>query len=322
VSRSFAVRRAGKGGGSRSTPKVYALRVRLRVRYPICVAMTQYLGLFLVNGIVIGSIYALIALGFNVIYSTTGIINFAQGEFVMIGGLAAAWASVTLKWALPWAIAAGIGIASVVGLVSYLIGIRPAKGASAVTYIIITIALSIVLKSAASFVWGTDPHTLPKIVEGGVRIGGGEAEKHALLVIPAAGVCMLFLTIFFRFTRPGLNMRACADSKEGARLCGISVDSASAGSFALGAGLAGISGVMITPLLSMQFDGGTMIGLKGFSAAILGGLGNPVGCVVGGLLIGVVEQFICYISSGYKDILALGIVLVLLLVRPRGLISR
>jgi len=284
--------------------------------------MGQYLGLFFTNGVVIGSIYALIALGFNVIYSTTGIINFAQGEFVMIGGMTAAWAHLGLKLAMPLAILTGVVVSGIVGLVCYHIGIRPAKGASPVTYIIITIAISIILKAAASFVWGTDAQTLPKIVEGTQRIGGGTVDWHSLLVIPIAGVCMALLTLFFRYTRVGLNMRACAESKEGARLCGISVVSASAMSFGLSAALAGIGGVMITPILSMQVDAGTMIGLKGFSAAILGGLGNPVGCVVGGLLIGVVEQFICYFSSGYKDIIALVIVVALLLIRPRGLLSR
>ncbi len=284
--------------------------------------MGQYLGLFFTNGVVIGSIYALIALGFNVIFSTTGIINFAQGEFVMVGGIMAAWSHSVLKLTMPLAILAGIAAAALAGFLTYMLGLRPAKKASPVTYIIITIALSIVIKSVASFIWGTDPYILPRLLEGGVRIGAGEADKHSLLVIPVAGVCMILLTLFFRFTRVGLNMRACAQNKEGARLCGISVDTAAAASFTLSAALAGVGGVMITPMLSMQFDGGTLVGLKGFSAAILGGLGNPAGCVVGGLLIGVVEQVICYFSSGYKDILALGVVVVLLLLRPRGILSR
>ncbi|MCE5198240.1 MAG: branched-chain amino acid ABC transporter permease [Armatimonadota bacterium] len=284
--------------------------------------MGQYLGLFFANGVVIGSIYALIALSFNVIYSTTGIINFAQGEFVMIGALTTAWLHVAMHLAMPLAILAGVFTAAVVGLACYLVGLRPAKGASPVTYIIITIAISIILKSLASFVWGTDPYTLPKLVQGGVRIGAGEVDKHSLLVIPVAGMCMLLLVLFFRYTRVGLNMRACAENKEGARLCGISVNNASAASFALGAALAGVGGVMITPILSMQFDAGMMMGIKGFSGAILGGFGNPIGCVIGGLMVGVIEQFICYFSSGYKDILALVIVVVLLLLRPRGILSR
>jgi branched-chain amino acid transport system permease protein len=284
--------------------------------------MGHYVGLFFTNGVVIGSIYALIALGFNVIYSTTGIINMAQGEFVMIGALTTAWSHVAWHLPMPLAILLGIVVAALVGLVSYLVGLRPAKGASPVTFIILTIAISIVFKSAASFIWGTDAYTLPKLVDGGVRIGAGQVDNHSLLVIPVAAVCMLLLVVFFRFTRAGMNMRACAENKEAAKLCGISVDTASAVSFALSAALAGIGGVMITPILSMQFDGGMMLGIKGFSAAILGGFGNPVGCVLGGLIIGVLEQFICFFSSGYKDILALAIVVVLLLLRPKGILSR
>jgi branched-chain amino acid transport system permease protein len=284
--------------------------------------MGHYIGLFFTNGVVIGSVYALVALGFNVIYSTTGIINFAQGEFVMIGALTTAWSHIALKLPMPIAIVLGLAVAALVGLISYLLAIRPAKGASPVTYIILTIALSIIAKSTASFAWGTDPYTLPKLMEGSVKVGAGQVDMHSLLVIPVAGACMLLLVIFFKFTRVGLNMRACAENPEGAKLCGISVDTASAMSFALSAALAAVGGVMITPILSMQFDGGTMIGIKGFSAAILGGLGNPLGCVIGGLIIGVLEQFICYFSSGYKDILALAIVVVLLLIRPRGILSR
>ena len=284
--------------------------------------MAQYFGLFFTNGVVIGSIYALIALGFNVIYVTTGIINFAQGEFVMIGGIASAWAYAVLGWSLPLAIISGVIAAALVGTVCFYIGIRPARGASPVTYIIITIAISIVLKSAASFAWGTDPYTLPSILQGGIRMGAGSVDKHSLLVIPIAAACMLMLLIFFRYTRPGLEMRACAEDREGARLSGVSVDAASARAFLIGAAMAGVSGAMLTPILSMQFDGGTMLGLKGLAAAILGGFGNPAGCVAGGLLIGVLEQFICYFSSGYKDILALAVVVVLLLLKPRGILSR
>ena len=282
----------------------------------------QYLGVFFVNGVVVGCIYALIALGFNVIYSTTGIINFAQGEFVMIGGIACAWALETLKLPLALAIVLGIAIAAVVGFLSYLLGIRPAKKASPVTFIIITIAISIVLKCAASFAFVVKPYTVPKFVEGSVAIGAGQVDKHQLLVIPVVAACMLLLQLFFKRTRAGRNMRACAESREGAKLCGISVESASARSFAIGAGLAGVGGVLITSMYSMQFDGGTMIGIKGFSAAILGGLGSPAGCVVGGLMMGLLEQGIKLKSPDYADILALAVVIVMLLIRPRGLVSK
>lgn len=284
--------------------------------------MGQYLGVFFVNGLVIGCIYALIALGFNVIYSTTGIINFAQGEFVMIGGITTAWAVESLKLPLGVGVLLGISVAAVIGLLSYYIGIRPAKGASPVTYIIITIAISIVLKCAASFAFVVKQWTVPKFVEGAVAVGGGQVDKHSLLVIPVVAACMLLLLGFFKHTRAGRNMRACAESREGAKLCGISVESASARSFAIGAGLAGIGGVLITSMYSMQFDGGTMIGIKGFSAAILGGLGSPTGCVVGGLILGLLEQGIKLKSPEYADIIALAIVICMLLVKPRGLVAK
>lgn len=284
--------------------------------------MGQYLGVFFTNGVVVGCIYALIALGFNVIYSTTGIINFAQGEFVMIGGLTSAWALESLNLPLPLAVVVGISVAALVGLLSYLLGIRPAKKASPVTYIIITIAISIVLKCAASFAFIVKPYTVPKFVEGTVAIGAGQVDKHQLLVIPVVAACMLLLLIFFKHTRAGRNMRACAESREGAKLCGISVEAASARSFAIGAALAGVGGVLITSMYSMQFDGGTMIGLKGFSAAILGGLGSPTGCVVGGLMMGLLEQGIKLKSPEYADILALAVVIVMLLIRPKGMVSK
>ena len=284
--------------------------------------MGQYLGVFFTNGVVIGCIYALIALGFNVIYSTTGIINFAQGEFVMIGGITSAWALESLKLPLPIAVVIGIAAAAMIGLISYLIGIRPAKGASPVTYIIITIAISIVLQSAASFAFVVKQYTIPRFIGGTVAIGAGQVDKHSLLVIPVVAACMLLLLVFFRYTRAGRNMRACADSPEGAKLCGISVENASAKSFALGAALAGVGGVLITSMYSMQFDGGTMIGIKGFSAAILGGLGSPAGCVAGGLIMGLLEQGIKLKSPEYADIIALAIVIGMLLIRPKGLVSK
>ncbi len=284
--------------------------------------MSQYYGVFFTNGIVIGCIYALIALGFNVIFSTTGIINFAQGEFVMIGGIAAAVAKTAWGWSLVASVGFGVGVAALVGLLSYLIFIYPARGASTVTYIIITIAISLILKSSASFIWGTEPYTLPQFTSGSVAIGGGSVANHSLLVIPLAGVTMLALLIFYKYTKLGLDMRASADNPDAARLCGISVPKVSAWSFLISASLAGVAGALITPILSMQFDAGTMTGLKGFAAAILGGMGNPIGCVAGGLALGLIEQSIRLVSSEFTDIIALVVVVVFLILRPKGLLAK
>ena len=283
--------------------------------------MDQYIALFLIKGIIVGSIYALIALGFNAIYNTTGVVNFAQGEFLMVGGIAAAWALSALSLPLALAIAFGLSAGAMTGLLVYTLAIRPVR-ASPVTCIIITIGVSIVLRALAALVWGTDPYHLPSLIEGDVTLAGAAIDYHSLAIVAVSGFCMLLLWLFYRVSRTGKAMRACADNMDAARLCGVSPKRMSASAFSISALLGAVGGVMVTPILSMSFDRGTMLGLKGFAAAILGGLANPVGCVVGGLAIGVLEQYACLISSVYRDILSLGVVVLVLLVRPRGLLGK
>jgi branched-chain amino acid transport system permease protein len=284
--------------------------------------MDNLIALLFIKGIIIGSIYALISLGFTVIYNTTGVINFAQGEFVMIGGIAAAWAAVAMSWPIPAALLFGALIAALAGVLLDALAIRPARKASPVTHIIITIGASIILRSVASLVWGTDEYHLPALREGSSTIAGANVDHHSLLIVFVAAVCMLLLALFYRRTTTGRAMRACAENAEAARLCGVSVNRMSTAAFGMSALLGGIGGMMVTPILSMSFDRGTLIGLKGFAAAILGGLGNPVGGVIGGLVIGILEQYGCWLSSVYKDTLALGIVVLILLIRPRGLLGK
>ncbi|MHB9130571.1 MAG: branched-chain amino acid ABC transporter permease [Armatimonadota bacterium] len=287
----------------------------------------QTIALLSITGITIGCIYALISLGFNVIYRTTGVINFAQGEFVMVGGIAAAWADTHLvehniPGHLLWALLIGALIAAGVGALLETLAIRPVRAASPVMQIIVTIGASIVLRAAASLIWGTEPFHLPVLKEGSLSIGGTNIDYQSLLIVPVAAACMLLLTLFFRNTAAGRAMRATAENREAARLCGVHTGRMSFLSFAISGLLGGIGGIMVTPILSMSFDRGTMLGLKGFAAATLGGLGNPVGGIIGGILMGVLEQYSCWFSSAYKDILALAIVVVILLVRPRGLLTK
>jgi branched-chain amino acid transport system permease protein len=284
--------------------------------------MESIVTLLLVNGLIIGSIYALISLGFNVIYRTTGVINFAQGEFVMIGGVVSGWAFTTLGWPLPVAIGVGILAAGLVGVLLDLCAIRLVRGATPVIQIIITIGASIIIRSIAALVWGTEPFHLPVFKEGSLSLAGQHIDYHSLLIVAVAGVCMALLTLFFRCTTVGMAMKACAENAEAARLCGVRTGRISTMAFGISGLLGGIGGCLITPLLSMGFDRGTMLGLKGFAAAILGGIGNPIGGVVGGLAMGLLEQGSTWFSSDYKDILALTIVVLVLLIRPRGLLSK
>lgn len=279
--------------------------------------------LLLVKGLAVGGIYALISLGFNVIQRTTGILNFAQGEFVMVGGLGAAWLWGGVGLPVALAMPGGAVLAAGVGWISYQAALRPAAGTSLTTRIIITIGLSIVLRAAAALAWGTDPRQLPPLAEGGLTLPGGAVlDWQSLAVLAAVAACMPALAWFFRCTATGRAMQACAGDPDAARLCGIRPDRVAAQAFTLSAFLAGLAGVLLTPMLSMSFDRGAMLGLKGFAAAILGGVGHPVAGVAGGLTLGILEQFACWGSSVYKDTLALAAVLALLLIRPRGLLVR
>ncbi len=279
--------------------------------------------LFSIKGIVVGSIYALIALGFNLIYNTTGIMNFTQGEFVMLGGLVAGWAYGVLH--LPMAIAVIMSLLCVVfvGVALEIVALRPAKKDSGVSLIIITIGASIVIKGIAALLWGTDPYVFPPFSQGKmIHIAGAFLELHNFYILFVTLVLMIGLAMFLRYTWTGRAMRACAQNRRAARLMGIRVSRMSTLSFALSALMGGIGGIMITPLLSMSFNQGTMLGLSGFCAAILGGISNPVGCVLGGLTIGILEQFGTWIDSSARQLFALGIVVVMLLIRPQGLLGK
>jgi len=269
----------------------------------------------------VGSIYALISLGFNVIFRTTGVLNFAQGEFVMIGGVFAAWLH-GKGMPLPVALAGGVLGAGLVGVLVDFLAIRPARQARPVILIIITVGVSIVLRALAALAWGTDRFHLPPLQPGDVVLGGIHVEWQNLWMLGTATICMAALAVFFHRTDLGRAMRACSENPEGARLCGVNPGKVSALAFGLSALLAGVAGVLLTPMLSMQFDQGTMLGLKGFSAAILGGLGNPVGGVLSGLLLGILEQLSAWVSSVYKETLALTLVVLVLVLRPKGVFAK
>ncbi len=281
--------------------------------------MYQVAALLLVKGVMVGSIYALVSLGFNVIYQTTGVLNFAQGEFVMLGGIIAAWLYTTGSVPLVAALAMGIAGAALVGGLVDLLAIRPVRQAKPVIPVIITVGVSIILRALASLIWGTEAFHLPPLIKGSTRILGVPVEYQNLCIVGMAAVCMVLLALFFRRTDVGRAMRACSEDASAARLCGVNPRRMSLSAFILSAALAGVGGVLLTPVLSMSSDRGTLLGLKGFAAAILGGLGHPVGGVLCGVLLGVLEQFSAWYSSVYKETLAFTVVVAMLLIRPKGL---
>jgi branched-chain amino acid transport system permease protein len=270
----------------------------------------------------VGSVYALIALGFQIIYNTTGIINFAQGEFVMLGGIVAGWLYEYHHCPLWLSITIALIGVTLVGILMEYLSIRPAAHAGLLILIIITLGVSIMFKALASFIWGTDPFFLPDFSGGTVfRMSGIHIEGQFIVIMGTTLLIMILLGLFFKYTRTGFAMRACFYNRPGARLVGIDVRRISTISFAMSAFLGGVCGILVTPLLSMNFAQGTILGLKGFCAAILGGMGNPLGSVIGGLTIGLLEQLSCWFSSVYRDTLALSIVVIMLIIRPQGILG-
>ncbi|MCG6944844.1 MAG: branched-chain amino acid ABC transporter permease [Deltaproteobacteria bacterium] len=276
---------------------------------------------YLFTGVTVGSIYAMVAVGFNIIYNVTDIINFAQGEFVMLGGLIMVFFTVTAKLPLPLAFVLTVAAVTGVGALMERFTIHPLKNASVLTMIIVTIAVSILFKGIAMFIWGKDPYIFPPFSGSKpLFIYGAAIQTQTLWVLFMTAVMVVLMTIFFKKTRYGKAMLACADNPEAARLVGIRVNTMILISFALSAAIGAVAGAVMTPISLMEYDRGALLALKGFGAAVLGGLGSFYGAVVAGVLLGIIESMCAgLVSSGYKDAVALILLLLVLYVRPSGL---
>ena len=278
---------------------------------------------YLLSGLTTGAIYALVALGFAIIYNASHVINFAQGEFVMIGGMAAA-AAFDAGLPLPLAVVVSIGAATLIGLLLERLAVEPARGASVVTLIIITIGASILLRGLATIVWDKRIHALPAFSgEAPIAIGGATLLPQTLWVLGATVVTVAALWWFFNRTLTGSAILAVSHNRFAAQLMGISVRRVLLVSFGLSAALGALAGVLIAPIAFTAWDVGVMLGLKGFAAAMLGGIGSGPGAIAGGLALGLIEALGAgYLSSAYKDVFAFVILLVALVFLPNGLAGR
>jgi len=285
--------------------------------------MSAQLLQYLLAGLTIGAIYALVALGFSIIYNASQVINFAQGEFVMIGGMA----SMSLIGAglpLPLAAALAIVVTTLVGMALEKFAVERARGAPVVTLIIITIGASILLRGLAGLVWDKNIHPLPAFSgDRPIAVGGATILPQSLWVLGVTLVVVAGLWWFFNRTLHGKAMLATSHNRLAAQLAGISVRRVLLVSFGLSAALGALAGILVAPITFTSWDIGVMLGLKGFAAAILGGLGSGPGAVLGGLALGLVEALSAgYISSAYKDVIAFGIILAVLVLMPSGLLGQ
>ena len=279
---------------------------------------------YLLSGVTKGSIYAVVAIGFNLIYSATGVLNFAQGEFVMLGGMVA----VTLAHfvPLPVAVAGAVAIVALVGCLLEVTFFRKLRRHSVLHLIIITMGLSIVMQEAALHIWDEKVRSLPYFTGNEVsslKFLGAAISPQVLWVLGTVAVAVVLLHVFLKYTLRGRAMRACSSNPDAAMLAGINIANMRTLSFGLSAALGALAGCVISPITMTHYEMGAPLAIKGFAAAILGGMGNPMGAVAGGLLVGVLEAFaVSKLPAAYNDVAAFVVLLLVLFVRPHGLFGR
>ncbi|MFN2354364.1 MAG: branched-chain amino acid ABC transporter permease [Desulfopila sp.] len=276
---------------------------------------------YIFAGISYGAIYAIVAIGFNIIYNTTGIINFAQGEFVMLGGMISI--SLLEYTGLPFAIAGAVFITMVIGALIEIIFIRWLKGPSVLRMIIITIGLSILIREVALHIWGEGVRSLPYFIGDeitSVAIMGARVSPQVFCVLATCTIMMVLLGLFFKMTSVGREMRACAANRTAAILCGINTKNMVTFSFVLSAAIGALAGCVMSPITYSQYNIGTGLAIKGFTVAILGGLGSSGGAVIAGLLLGIIEAFsVSVLPLSFQEAISIAILLLILFIRPHGL---
>jgi len=276
---------------------------------------------YFLSGITTGSIYAIVAIGFNIIYNTTGIINFAQGEFLMLGGMISI--SLCSIMPLPAAIALAVAITAAVGYLVELLFVRWIKNPTVLRMIIMTIGVSILIREIALHVWDEKVRSLPYFTGNEVTsmsILGAQISPQILWVLGTCALIVIALNLFYGRTLVGKAMRACSANRVAASLCGINTKKMITFSFMLSAAIGALAGCVISPMTQTQYDSGASLAIKGFTAAIFGGLGSSSGAVVAGLFIGIIEAMsISVLPLAYKDAVTLTLLLLILVVRPSGL---
>jgi len=279
---------------------------------------------FILSGLTTGAIYALVALGFCIIHNATGIVNFAQGDFLSLGGLMMYTFLFGIGLPVPAAFILSCASVAVVGFIMERLAIRPARNRQVVVLIFITIGASILMRGIFKHIWGKEPLALPPLTpDVPLRLLGATFTPQNLWVLGITVVAIVLLSSFFNQTLTGKAMRATAVNPRAAALMGIDTNRMVMYSFGLAGALGALAGMAITPITSLSYGVGVMIGLKGFAAAVLGGYGNFVGAIVGGVALGLLESLGAgLVSSIYKDVIAFMVLLLVLFVRPSGFLGQ
>ncbi len=279
---------------------------------------------YCLSGIRVGSIYAIVAIGFNIIYNTTGVINFAQGEFLILGAMSA----IALNTVLPLipSIIIAVLITSLIGALIEFSLIRWLKNPQVLRLIIITIGVSIVMRELMSYIFGIENRALPYFSgneSSSIKILGAGISPQDLWIIGISIILVAGLSLFFKYTLTGQAMRACSANRESSRLCGINSGFMITLSFVISAFIGAVAGCVISPLTQTQYDMGSHLAIKGFTVAIIGGLGNSMAAVAGGLFLGLLEVFsVSIFPNSYRDAVTVAVLLIVLVVRPSGIFGK
>ena len=291
----------------------------------------SYFVQYTINGLTAGAFYALVALGYTIVYGIIRLINFAHGDLTMVGAFIG-WTALVqfglhrLPLALAIGLAAGLSmlVTSVINVGILRFAYRPLLKKSLLAILITALGMSLLLQNAALLIYGPNIVAYPPLVgSGGIQIGGVRASYGQMVFFGISILLMLFLYFFVRYTTVGTAMRALAVDHDAARLMGIDVDRVIAATFFIGSALAGAAGVMFGLVFSQIYHFmGFLAGLKGFTAAVVGGIGSIPGAMLGGLIVGCVEQWAQgYINGNWSDLFVFAILIVFMLVRPTGLLG-
>ena len=279
----------------------------------------------LINGLALGSVYALLALGYTMVYGIIQLINFAHGEIYMIGAFAGFYSATTLKLPLIPTLLVAMAVSSLAGIIIEKIAYKPLRNSPRITLLITAIGVSLLLQNSMRILVGSDPKPFPDLINAGaLNIGAVQIQWKTILMFLVSALLVIVLQFIVYKTKLGKAMRAASQDIEAASLMGINVNNTISFTFALGSALAGIAGVLVAisyPSITPYI--GVMPGLKSFVAAVLGGIGSIPGALVGGLLIGILETLSkAYISTSFSDAIVFGILILILLIKPSGLLGK
>lgn len=279
----------------------------------------------LINGLALGSVYALLALGYTMVYGIIKLINFAHGEIYMIGAFAGYFAADTLGLSLVPTLIVAMVISAIVGIIIEKVAYKPLRNSPRITLLITAIGVSLLLQNAMNLIVGANPKALPELIQNKmISLGGVQINNKTILMFGVSAVLVLLLQFIVYKTKVGKAMRAASFDTEASQLMGINVDNTISLTFAIGSALAGIAGVLVAityPSITPYM--GTMPGLKAFVAAVLGGIGSIPGALLGGFLMGVIETLTkAYISTSFSDAIAFSVLIIILLIKPSGLLGK